>query len=112
MKKHLLGLLTLIFAVVCSSSVFADEAANASDSFDIRVLTFNIRLSTGEIGQPEEWKNRRPGAVELIKRGDYDFVGIQEAILDPTQEELSQVDNLKDDLPGYGMIFRSRDVSA
>lgn len=112
MKKTLLGLVTLLLAFVCSSVVFADEAAKASDSFDIRVLTFNIRLSYGEIGQPEEWKNRRPGAAEAIKRGDYDFVGIQEAILAPTRPELSQVDDLKADLPGYGMVFRSRDVSA
>ncbi len=111
MKKIILGLF-IFAALFISAPVFADDAANASDSFDISVLTFNIRLSTGEIGQPEEWKNRRPGAVELIKRGDYDFVGIQEAILHPTREELSQVGNLKADLPGYGMVFRSRDVSA
>ena len=111
MKKNLLGLLILV-AALFPASVKADEPVKANDSFDIRVLTFNIRLSYGEIGQPEEWKNRRPGAAELIKRGDYDFVGIQEAILAPTRPELSQVDDLKADLPGYGMVFRSRDVSA
>ena len=111
MKKTLLGLLILAVTFL-SASVKADEPVKADDSFDIRVLTFNIRLSTGEIGQPEEWKNRRPGAVDLIKTNDYDFVGIQEAILSPTREELSQVDNLKADLPGYDMVFRSREVSA
>ena len=111
MKKLLLGLLVLAAALL-SSPVKADDAVADSNSFDIRVLTFNIRLSYGEVGQPEEWKNRRPGAVDLIKTNDYDFVGIQEAILSPDREELSQVDNLKADLPGYGMVFRSREASA
>ena len=111
MKKLLLGLLVLAAALI-SSPVKADDAVADSNSFDIRVLTFNIRLSYGEIGQPEEWKNRRPGAVDLIKTNDYDFVGIQEAILAPDREEISQVDNLKADLPGYGMVYRSREVSA
>ncbi len=110
MKKYLFAFFALILVNI--SVVEANDANNSSSPIDIRVLTFNIRLSYGEIGQPEEWKNRRPGAVDLIKRGDYDFVGIQEAILNPEKEELSQVDNLKSDLPGYGMVFRPRDVSA
>lgn len=108
MKKLLSGLLILIWAFVLPTVKAGDPAGG---SCTIRVLTFNIRTSNGEVGKPEEWKNRRQGVVELIKCGDYDFVGVQEAILNPKKEKLSQVDHLKSDLPGYGMIYRPRGKS-
>ena len=108
MKKLLSGLLILIWAFVLPTVKAGDPAGG---SCTIRVLTFNIRTSNGEVGKPEEWKNRRQGVVELIKCGDYDFVGVQEAILNPKKENLSHVDHLKSDLPGYGMIYRPRGKS-
>ena len=108
MKKFFYGLLLLAWAFVLSP-VQAEDAD--SGAFEIRVLTFNIRTSRGEVGKPEEWKNRRRGVVELIRRGDYDFVGVQEAIFSPQRARLNQVDYLKAALPGYGMIYRPRGES-
>ena len=109
MKKFFYGLLLLVWAFVLSPVQAEDVDSGA---FEIRVLTFNIRTSRGEVGKPEEWKNRRRGVVELIRRGDYDFVGVQEAIFSPQRARLNQVDYLKAALPDYGMIYRPRGESA
>lgn len=101
----------LLSAAIVSLSAFvaAAENASAADS-SIRVLSFNIRLSWGEKGTPLEWRNRKAHVAEIIKSGDYDFVGIQEAIITMVPN-FNQQSDLKKLLPGYGMLNRSREVS-
>ena len=73
----------------------------------VRVLTFNIRTSDGEIGKPHEWKHRRDQVFDIIRQGDYDFVGLQEAIL-TQRPDLNQVADLQKALPEYRLFTRSR----
>ena len=101
MKKHLI--LIMAFFLLCCSVLQADET--------IRILTFNIRCSPGEIGKVNAWQNRRDLVVDIIRAGDYDFVGIQEAMLLP-QPELNQVGDLKRLLPEYTLYTRPRGKSA
>ncbi|MDO4575364.1 MAG: endonuclease/exonuclease/phosphatase family protein [Planctomycetia bacterium] len=77
---------------------------------EVRVLTFNIRLSLGEIGKPAAWKNRREHVAQIIRDGKYDFVGVQEAIL-TDRPDLNQVEDLKRMLPEYEIYTRSRMVN-
>ncbi|MDO4571312.1 MAG: endonuclease/exonuclease/phosphatase family protein [Planctomycetia bacterium] len=99
----LVGLSTLCGAFVAH----ADEKSRET----LRVMTFNIRLSFGEVGKPTEWKHRKGLVAEMIRRGNYDFVGIQEAILTPLPN-LNQVKDIQALLPEYGVIVRSRSRSA
>lgn len=104
MKKTLLPCLALIF-VLMTQGVFAQSATEPKG--ELRVLSFNIRLSYGEIGKPTEWKFRKAQVTDLMKRGNYDFIGVQEAIITP-KAELNQVEDLKALLPEYGLLTRSR----
>ena len=106
-KLALLGAaLALIFTFCFSlTAVRADDSAK-----ELKILSFNIRLSYGEVGKPTEWKNRKGLVADIMRAGDYDFIGIQEAII--TQKPgLNQVEDLKALLPEYGLLTRSRMVS-
>ena len=87
-KLAILGAaLALIFTFCFSlTTVRADDSAK-----ELKILSFNIRLSYGEVGKPTEWKNRKGLVADIMRAGDYDFIGIQEAII--TQKpDLNQVD--------------------
>jgi endonuclease/exonuclease/phosphatase family metal-dependent hydrolase len=106
-KLAILGAaLALIFTFCFSlTAVRADDSAK-----ELKILSFNIRLSYGEVGKPTEWKNRKGLVSDIMRAGDYGFIGIQEAII--TQKPgLNQVEDLKALLPEYGLLTRSRMVS-
>ncbi len=108
MKKSIF--FSAIFALLLTmglsvTSAFAQGTA-VNDS-ELRILSFNIRLSYGEIGKPHEWKNRKAQVFDIMRNGGYDLIGVQEAIMTP-DPNLDQVGNLKDALPEYGMLVRSR----
>jgi endonuclease/exonuclease/phosphatase family metal-dependent hydrolase len=63
-------------------------------------MTFNIRYSAAADG-PDRWTERREMVVDVIRRFDGDFVGIQEALPD-------QVAYLRESLSAYRLIVRSR----
>lgn len=99
LKKGMI--LASLWSCCCLGMLYAETTE------PIKVLSFNIRLSLGEIGKPNEWKNRRDHVAEIIRDGNYDFVGVQEAILSD-RENLHQVNDLKERLPNYGIWTRSR----
>ena len=99
------------FAVLLfTCAIVADSVRAQNDASELRVLSFNIRLSYGEIGKPTEWKHRRDFVAEIIEKGNYDFVGVQEAII-TAKPDLNQVEDLKKLLPQYGLLTRSRMIS-
>ncbi|MBP3693811.1 MAG: endonuclease/exonuclease/phosphatase family protein [Thermoguttaceae bacterium] len=111
MKKSIL--FSVIFALLVTmglslTSAFAQDTA-ANDS-ELRILSFNIRLSYGEVGKPHEWKHRKAQVVDIMRKGGYDLIGVQEAIM-TSRPNLNQVEDLKKDLPEYGMLVRSRTKS-
>ncbi len=97
----ILNIITVVLLFTCVSLVQAET---------VRVISFNIRMSYGEIGKPTQWQNRKAQVTDIIRQGNYDFAGIQEAIITPTPF-LNQEDDLKKQLPEYGMINRSREKS-
>ncbi len=56
-----------------------------------KVLSFNIRFGTAPDG-PNHWSHRKDSVIDLIKRGEYDFIGLQEALR-------FQIDEMRQALP-------------
>ncbi|MHC4178531.1 MAG: endonuclease/exonuclease/phosphatase family protein, partial [Planctomycetota bacterium] len=77
-------------------------APGGADPLHVKAMTFNIRYGTANDG-PDRWSQRREMVVEVIRRFDGDFVGIQEALP-------GQITYLRESLPTYRAISRSRQV--
>ena len=83
----------------------------------IRVLTYNLRLSTTSKDKDgNAWENRRESLADVITKhpdgnGPYDFIGTQETVIHP-KPGLNQRDFLASKLPTHGVIGRSREASA
>jgi len=105
MKKLTLFSVTLALILTFCMTCVSAQAADASK--ELKVLSFNIRLSFGEVGKPTEWKFRKAQVSEIMRAGDYDFIGVQEAII-TARPDLNQVEDLKALLPEYGLLTRSR----
>jgi len=82
----------------------AGHHTTAAADAHVKAMTFNIRLSPANDGD-NQWANRNHMVVEVIRRFDCDFVGVQEAWPD-------QIAFLRENLPGYRHIGRSREVDA
>ncbi len=106
--KLIASWLSLLLVILSLNIGFSAPQAAAQE---VKVISFNIRMAFGEAGKPNSWKNRRDLVTQIIKDGQYDFVGIQEAIITQKNRDLNQEADLKELLPGYGMINRSRTPS-
>ena len=98
MNKPFYTLLIIIFGI--SSFSFSQEKDN---SIKVKILTFNIRYANPNDGD-NIWENRKELVYKILKKYKGDFVGSQEVLPE-------QFRNLKDNLPEYGYISRSRDVN-
>ena len=87
-------------APLSASGARGEGLAVGSKPLGVKAMTFNIRYSAAADG-PDAWPRRREMVVEVIRRFDGDFVGIQEALPD-------QVAYLREALPAYRLIVRSR----
>jgi len=106
------------FCAAAAGAAAASKPAKAAEPEPIRVLTFNLRLSTAanDAKNNNGWAQRRESVVNVITKfpdgnGPYDFVGTQETIFHP-DAKFHQRDFLASRLPGYGVIGRSRDADA
>ncbi|OHB66260.1 MAG: hypothetical protein A2V70_04910 [Planctomycetes bacterium RBG_13_63_9] len=91
----------LLVMVLAWAAVWSNPTGlPAEDDLHLSVMTFNIRYSAAADG-PNRWPLRREMVVEVVRRFDGDFVGVQEAMPD-------QVAYLREKLPEYGLIVRSR----
>ncbi len=79
-------------------------AAAPPDGPTVRVMTFNIRYGTAPDGD-NSWTRRRDLVLEVLRRADADFVGLQEA-LD------FQLDEIQAALPAYALLGVGRDDGA
>lgn len=99
MRKSFLPafLLAMLFTAALLASCMGGRAS------EIRVMTFNIRLSPNESFDGDNcWNNRRAAAVRMIRETQPDLFGIQEGII-------HQVNYLEENLPGYGRYGVCRD---
>ncbi|GAB4134491.1 MAG: endonuclease/exonuclease/phosphatase family protein [Thermogutta sp.] len=71
---------SLGFAAIAMLLISAVSTTRGEESpLRAKVLTFNIRYGTAPDG-PNHWSNRKDMVIDLIRRGEYDFVGLQEAL--------------------------------
>lgn len=79
-------------------------AARTAPGIELKLMSFNIRYGTAEDG-PDSWKFRREFVADVMRAGDYDVIGVQEALAD-------QIEYLKTQLPGYASVGVGRDDGA
>lgn len=91
----------LLLALPLSLLFQADDYDSGISHDDLRVLSFNIRFDNPSDG-PNAWENRKEKAASVIRLHDADLVGLQEALL-------HQLEDLQDELDGYGRIGVGRD---
>jgi endonuclease/exonuclease/phosphatase family metal-dependent hydrolase len=94
---HIILLLILPFSLLIQADNYDSEMSHD----DLRVLSFNIRFDNPSDG-PNAWDNRKEKAASVIRLHDADLVGLQEALL-------HQIQDLQDELDGYGRIGVGRD---
>lgn len=78
-------------------AVVAAECKSEPPAAKVRVGTYNIRLSRGDIGTPNAWLERREDMVALIRSLDMDALGLQEVCPD-------QAAYLREQLPDYEFV--------
>ena len=69
----------------------------------LRVGTYNIRLSPGDRGTPNDWEKRKADLVDLVKKLDLDAFGMQEVCPDQAQY-------LREQLPEFAFVGDHREA--
>ena len=87
-----LGLITLLNIITTGAT---------SENQEIKVMSFNVRYGTADDG-PDHWDKRKDLLFETIKQFSPDVLGLQEALR-------SQIDQIKQAMPGYTEIGEGRD---
>ncbi|MCR5708920.1 MAG: endonuclease/exonuclease/phosphatase family protein [Bacteroidales bacterium] len=99
MKRNIFWFLLPALALLA----LAATGCNTRKAQEIRVMTFNIRLSPREDFDGDNcWNNRREAAIKMIGESRPDLFGIQEGYI-------VQVNYLDENLPGYGRYGVCRD---
>ena len=78
-------------AVLVAAALTGCVSPRPADS--VRVGSYNIRMSRGDVGTPNAWDERKADLVDLIKSLDLDTFGLQEVCPDQAQylrENLSE----------------------
>ena len=95
--RPLLGVLTSL--LVCGSL-----AAQPAPRDPLQVMSFNIRYGTAKDGV-NHWLERREMLFGVIREGDADLIGLQEALA-------FQIDEILAAAPSYAVIGVGRDDAA
>jgi endonuclease/exonuclease/phosphatase family metal-dependent hydrolase len=92
--------LPLACVLLASAAVWGRPRPAPAEGLHVKAMTFNIRYAAARDGA-NRWPLRRDMVLEVIRRFQGDFVGVQEALSD-------QVTYLRENSPEHGMIARSR----
>ena len=92
MKKYFIILLQFI---IIAAPAFSQKSAR------INVMSFNIRYDNPSDGD-QNWHLRKENVVRMINFYDLDIIGMQEVLV-------SQLNYLKDNLPGYQAVGVGRE---
>ena len=87
-----------LFLCGCETS-WNPFAPGASDA--MRVVTYNIRLATGDRGTPNAWEERKADLVRLMRKMDVDAGGLQEV-------RPEQMSFLRESLPEFEFVGEHR----
>lgn len=93
-----LGLFSAIFAVLVTLCGCIGVPQDA-----IRVGSYNIRLSPGDVGTPNAWDERKADLVALVRKMDLDAFGMQEVCPDQAQY-------LREQLPEFAFVGDHREA--
>lgn len=101
MNRRRRGLQFLLLVVLLVTTSAPGVAAQAPAAEPLTVMSFNIRYGTANDGE-NRWENRRAALFELMRAGNADVIGLQEALFSQIQEILVAV-------PGYAVTGVGRD---
>lgn len=107
--RHLLATLLLFACLFCGCTPSSDKPEDlyfgeGGKTTEVKVITYNIRLSTGNDGD-NSWQYRKQASVNMIRTEQPTLIGLQEMLSD-------QVNYLLESLPEYKMIGVGRDDGA
>ncbi|MBR3683060.1 MAG: endonuclease/exonuclease/phosphatase family protein [Tidjanibacter sp.] len=107
--RHLLATLLLFACLFCGCTPSSDKPEDlyfgeGGKTTEVKVITYNIRLSTGNDGD-NSWQYRKQASVNMIRAEKPTLIGFQEMLSD-------QVNYLLESLPEYKMIGVGRDDGA
>lgn len=94
--NFLLAIAVTLFA----TTLFAEDT--------VKIMSINVRYGSANDGE-NSWPKRKEFLLDLVKAGDYDFIGGQEVLISGNPET-NQVDYMTEKLPEYGVIVRSREL--
>ena len=96
------SIILLLAAVMAFTGLTAVSCSSGSPK-DIKVMTFNIRLSPREDFDGDNcWNNRREAVIRMLEESKPDLFGIQEGYI-------TQVNYMEENLPEYGRYGVCRD---
>lgn len=82
-------------AILAAAALTGCDTSRPADS--IRVGSYNIRLSRGDVGTPNAWDERKADLVDFIKALSLDAFGLQEVCPD-------QAEYLRENLPEFEFV--------
>ncbi len=91
----------VLLMAVASGSAFGQTGARSSEGARLEVMTFNVRYGLAADGD-NAWLNRRDLVFEVMQ-GDWDFIGLQEALV-------FQIEEIVEALPEYSVLYRTREA--
>ena len=95
--------LSIRFSAFALLALLALVSCDGRHECEIRVMTFNIRLSpSDDFDGGNCWNNRREAAIRMIREAGPDLFGIQEGII-------HQVNYMEENLPEYARYGVCRD---
>ena len=86
-----------ILATLLAVSLAAGCGIMREENATVKVGTYNIRCQNGDKGTPNAWDERKGDLADLIRRLDFDVLGLQEVCA-------GQADYLTNSLPQYAMV--------
>ena len=95
-RRILLSALVLLVFVV---------SGNASEP--IAIMSINVRCSTADDGK-DSWPHRKEMLLNVVKQGNYDFIGGQEVVIHP-DDNRNQLKYLTENLVDYGVLACCRE---
>ncbi len=101
MKKLLNAALRGVALLSLALSIAGCRAPSPAAANQVRVGTFNVRLSPGDRGTPNDWDKRKADMVAMLKGLDLDAGGLQEVCPDQAQY-------LRDNMADYEFVGEHR----
>ncbi len=101
--RSVVQMLTVCILSASPMTLFAQQAESDDTSFELDVMTFNIRTAEGQDGD-NVWPRRKELVVQTMRAFDPDVLGLQEALT-------VQIDFLQSEMPEYRWLGVDRGLN-